>query len=619
MAESVPVVNRLLRVSAPWGQPVDWAEVAMVSDIGDSHDLNDDRCLVITSRDLGERATGALREFMLCLLADGATGSMFDLQTGDGAVGGPPVHAGWRASQLAQAAFVERFFNSAEIDILDRLKDGLCAADRALVDSAEGSLSTTLTALFLSEDGTACAASIGDSALLVLPPRRKTPGDRRLKKLGYEDTTSVGSGDTTLSSVNESELIEQWWPNKEGGDTSTRVKSGTFFVLLSDGISDNLPVDFIDKLLHRHPLDGATVGLPQHTRDRRLQAQRRGGGSTSELGLDNMSAIVVRYDGHRRLHRADVPRLQDTSLVTALGTRGGPMRMSGGQFGMVCLAGQELGASAAPAVIAHLIRSEQREDLPQRLSSAFLRAIPHGNQSHFAALVLDEQSSQHAFSSSGADMESLGFGIAQRSVAPARDSALQRFIYTPRVWASSLAALAMFALVSTAFATGTVRPAPPPVPTPAPGEPTPTPDTRPVLSFGGFQLAPPAVATTPTPAPAADASALNSVQLTLNVEPAPVAENPTAEPKPAPTQPPCRNIFGLLCGSRPPSPPRPPPVELPPAQIAPVPSPAPVEGPVGAGPRPGSNLDMALKIASVANDQFNRSLEEPVPTPAAGR
>lgn len=610
------MVSRLLDVSAPWGRPVDWAEVAMVSDIGDSHDLNDDRCLVITSRDLGERATGALREFILCLLADGATGSTFGPRAEDGAVG-EAVHAGWRASQLAQAAFVERFFNSAEIDVLDRLKDGLRAADRALVDSGEGSLSSTLTALFLSGDGTACAASIGDSALLVLPPRRKTPGDRRLKKLGYEDTTSVGSGDTTLSSVDESELIEQWWPNKEGGDPSTRVKPGTHFVLLSDGLSDNLPADFIDQLLHRHPLAGATVGLPQHTRDRRVQTQRRGGGSTSELGLDNMSAVVVRFDGRRRSHGADVPRLDDTSLVTALGTRGGPTRTSGGQFGLVCLAGQERGVSAAPALISQFIQSEQHDDVPQRLSSAFLRAIPHGNQAHLAALVMDEQGVQHVFSSSGADIESLGFGITERSVAPARDSAFQRFIYTPRLWAATLAALAMFALVSTAFATGTVRPAPPAAAIQAPGEPTPTPDTRPVLSFGGFQLIPPAVATTPTPVPAsaADASALNSVQLTLNIESAPVVDTAPAEPKPAPTQPPCTNLFGLLCGSRPPPPPQAPPVELPPAQIAPVASPAPVEEPVGADPRPASNLELALRIASVANDQFNRSLDEPVPTP----
>src|SRR5207302_4668391 len=143
-------------------------------------------------------------------------------------------------------------------------------------------LSTTLTALFLSADGTAYAASIGDSVLLVLTPHRKTAGDLRLKKLGYEETTSVGSGDTTLSFVDENDLIEQWWPNKEGGRSSTRVEPGTYLVLMSDGISDNLPAAFIDQLLHRHPVDRATVGLPLHTRARRMDTQRRGGGSTSQ-------------------------------------------------------------------------------------------------------------------------------------------------------------------------------------------------------------------------------------------------------------------------------------------------------------------------------------------------
>ena len=125
------------------------------------------------------------------------------------------------------------------------LKDALKVSDRALVDSGEGALSTTLTALFLSADGTACAASIGDSVLLVLPPKRKSPADRRLKKLGYEDSTAVGSGDTTLTRVEQSQLIEQWWPNKEGGGSSTRLDRGTYLVLLSDGVSDNLPAEFI--------------------------------------------------------------------------------------------------------------------------------------------------------------------------------------------------------------------------------------------------------------------------------------------------------------------------------------------------------------------------------------
>ena len=307
-----PAVDHLLALETPFGRPVQWADVALVTDIGDSHDLNDDRCLVVThvplrstgqaSTDLGQKAADAA-EFILCLLADGATGSTFGPGAAGQRSGDPPKQAGWRASQLAQAAFVESFLSSAEVDILDRLKDGLRVADRVLTNSTEGALSTTLVALYLSADGTAYAASIGDSVLLVLPPRRKTPGDRRLKKLGYEDTTSVGSGDTTLASIDADECIEQWWPHKEGGASTTRVEPGTYMVLMSDGISDNLPAELIDQLLHRHPLDRATIGLPLHTRARRIETHKLSGASTQQLGLDNMSAIVVRFDGRRRIAR----------------------------------------------------------------------------------------------------------------------------------------------------------------------------------------------------------------------------------------------------------------------------------------------------------------------------
>ena len=76
-SEAPPPVERLLEPRTPLGRPVGWAEVAMVSDIGDSHELNDDRCLIMTSRDLGHDANGPLGDYMLCLLADGATGSTF--------------------------------------------------------------------------------------------------------------------------------------------------------------------------------------------------------------------------------------------------------------------------------------------------------------------------------------------------------------------------------------------------------------------------------------------------------------------------------------------------------------------------------------------------------------
>jgi serine/threonine protein phosphatase PrpC len=400
-------VHRLLTVETPFGRPVRWAEVALVTDIGDTHALNDDRCLVLTSQDLSERAAGPYREFMLCVLADGATGSRFGPRGQAPARSDVDRQAGWRASQLAQAAFVERFLTSPEIDVLDRLKDGLRAADLALMDSGEGILSTTLVALFLSANGTAYAASIGDSVLLVLPPKRRTPGERRLKKLGYEDSTSVGSGDTTLRSVDQSQLIEQWWPNKEDGRADTRISPGTYLVLMSDGMSDNLPADFIDQLVHRHSLEKATVGLPIHTRERRTRTQKQGGGSTHLLGLDNMSAIVVRFDGARRIGRlAGVPRLDDASLFTLHGTHGGPTAAAGGQFGLVCLAGQDQNTTTAmPTFLRHFIESEHLADTQDRLANSFLRAMPGRGQARFAAVALDGGGRSHRFSSGGAQVD----------------------------------------------------------------------------------------------------------------------------------------------------------------------------------------------------------------------
>jgi serine/threonine protein phosphatase PrpC len=639
-----PAVERQLELRTPFGRPVAWAEVAMVSDIGDSHELNDDRCLVVTSRELGYGADSPLGDFMLCLLADGATGSTFARHVAAGQAGVRSLQAGWRASQLAQAAFVERFLGSAEVDILDRLKDGLRAADQALVDSGEGRLSTTLTALFLSADGHAFGASIGDSVLLVLPPTRRNPGDRRVKKLGYETTTAVGSGDTTLSYVDDAELIEQWWPDKEatsGGQVHTRVRPGTRFVMMSDGISDNLPVEVIDQLLQRHTLETATVGLARHTRERRAQMQKSGGGSTSELGLDNMSAIVVRFLGARRpgafgvlagqRRRSTRPEhLEDATLLTVHGTRGGPSELSGGQFALIGLAGHELVHRLVPRYLRGLIELEHEPSMSDRMGVAYLQAT-HG-EDDFARLAMtgvDEHGVAHSFTAGWADLDELiDVQIGERSVTAARDTLLQRFVYSPRLWASSLAAACVFLLVSTAFATGTVRPAPPPAPTAVAGEPSPTPDFRPQMAIGGFELVAPAPRPTLTPTPTPGEGPA--------IEPAPEAPEVVEA---APSS--CSNPLGLLCEAAPPTP-APAPVARPtPRPIAPVPpapaqrapaqpgevptqpgggvipvsSPAPAAESANLGPPPGSQLDRALKIASIANDQFNRSLEEPLANP----
>jgi serine/threonine protein phosphatase PrpC len=610
---AAPAVGRQLELRTPFGCPVAWAEVAMVSDIGDTHELNDDRCLVITSRDLGHAGDGPMGEFMLCLLADGATGSTFS-------GGDAPVGAGWRASQLAQAAFLERFLGSAEVDVLDRLKDGLRAADQALVKSSEGRLSSTLTALFLASDGRACAASIGDSVLLVLPPTRRSPGDRRLKKLGYEDTTAVGSGDTTLTYVDETELIEQWWPDKEGVDgkhVSTRVRPGTHFVLMSDGLSENLPADAISQLLRRHTLETATVGLPRHTRERRARIQQRGGGSTSDLGLDNMSAIVVRFRGQRGGARgAGRSTSRDATLFTLQGTHGGALPSSGGQFALIGLVGQEHVRTLLPSFLHALIEHDPPASMVDRMAAAY-RQARHGERepARLAVKAVDEHGLLSEFSSGWADLDALvNVQFVERSVSPARDSLLQRFVYSPRLWASSIAAAAVFLLVSTAFATGSVRPAPPPAPSARPGEPTPTPDTRPQLAIGGFALVAPAEP--PTPTPTAEPTEVPTEAAV--VEPLPEA------PPPVEAQSDCTNPFGLLCGAPPPPAPvrRPTPRPVQPAQQAPAqrvpvapPSPAPAPDTANVGPPPGSQLDRALQIASIANDQFNRSLDQPPPVP----
>jgi serine/threonine protein phosphatase PrpC len=575
----------LIEARTPFGRPVAWAHVAMITDIGDSHELNDDRCLVLACRDLGGSTPKRANEFLLCLLADGATGSTFSLG----------AQAGWRASQLAQAAFLERFLASAEIDVLDQLKDGLRAADRALVDSPEGSLSSTLTALYLASDGTAYAASIGDSVLLVLPPGHRTPADRRLKKLGYEDTTAVGSGDTTLSYVDEAELIEQWWPNKENDTGDMRVRPGTFFVLLSDGISDNLPVEFIEQLVQHHTLDQAAVGLARHTRERRAQMQRSSGGSTHQLGLDNMSAIAVRFDGSRQVARTPVPRLEDACLFALIGTHGGPQPASGGNFGLIGLASQQDGTSHLGTFARNWLESEHQAAPFERLSTAFVTSMEHNR---FAALARDEAGGLHPFSAGLPELTALfDVGIEERSVEAAHDSALQRLRYRPRLWASGLAALALFLLVSTAFATGTVRPAPPPAPTSVPGEPTATPDTRPQLSLGGFLLVgpPPPATPTPTPTPAVEV-------LGVQIDPAPTEvpaqPAPRTPPRNQPARVACNNLFGIGCPSSP----------APPAgPVIPVASP-------GASTAPSaSNLEDALQIASLADRRFERGLA-PGPT-----
>ena len=188
----------------------------------------------------------------------------------------------------------------------------------------------------------------------------------------------------------------------------------------------------------------------------------------------------------------------------------------------------------------HFIESEG--DVGDRLGAAFLKAAPRspaGIQARFGVLAVDEQGQSHTFSSGGASVgpgSDVPVRIAARAVTPPRETPLQRLVRTPSIWGPAIAALAIFALVSTAFATGTVRPAPPPVPTPRPGEPRPTPDTRPSLLIGGFVLQPPVQ---PTPLPVSPAPGQAE---------APAAggdDQPTDEPVPA--EPACTNLLGIGC------------------------------------------------------------------------
>jgi hypothetical protein len=222
----------------------------------------------------------------------------------------------------------------------------------------------------------------------------------------------------------------------------------------------------------------------------------------------------------------------------------------------------------------------------------------------------------------GANPEGLTVRITPRTVEAARETPLQKFIYTPRIWASTVAGLCVVVLLGTAFASGTIRPTPPPLPTRAPGEPTPTPDTRPRLLLSGFQLVAPEAPPTATPQPRisdrgpgqtpAGVATLTLFEPTPTVDPPPVDDAASQSPI-------CNQFIRFGC-------PAPRPVTTQPgrtqSEVAPtpggvVPGPSPVPG--GAvqdralglhriAPPPGSNLDDALRAASVVDKNFNKAL-----------
>jgi hypothetical protein len=121
----------------------------------------------------------------------------------------------------------------------------------------------------------------------------------------------------------------------EGDGSRTRLAPGTSLVLLSDGISGSLPADTIDRIVAGRHFDQVASTIVQQTRQRRLDTRWREGASTSEMGLDNMTVIALRYDGARRTSRAGLT--QNDWLFSLVGHDGGPTPDVGGAFAITCL------------------------------------------------------------------------------------------------------------------------------------------------------------------------------------------------------------------------------------------------------------------------------------------
>jgi hypothetical protein len=218
------------------------------------------------------------------------------------------------------------------------------------------------------------------------------------------------------------------------------------------------------------------------------------------------------------------------------------------------------------------------------------------------------------------EFEHVAPSIVVRSPARMR---LERF--EPR-WFAATAGLAIGGLVLLSVAAGSVSVAPPPPPTPLPGQPTPT-AGPPSLRVGNLVIQAPAAAR-PTVS-ATEAVVAMAVVAPIEVAPAGAIASAPEEAAAAPVE--ADNSGGgffrlpLLAFFQ--APPRPTPVPKPVAEPtavadAPVvaapeeaqPAVLPVASPAArlSGPRRGSPLDDALRTASIANDEFNRGLHEPV-------
>ena len=299
--------------------------------------------------------------------------------------------------------------------------EGIWRADHALASYPGGRLASTLTALFLSAGGAACGASVGNSALLALPPRRQTGEARRLRKLGYRDRTALGNGETALipptaiPDADADAVVETW--------RTAAVIPGTIFALLSDGIADSLPTDAIDRITRRRSVQRAAPEIVSATRKHRLRERRREKASLSEMGLDNMSAVLARFEGPPRLPlrpsgtpvprpgapAAPAPRpgpagasaLPNGTLIWLHGLRGGPHPDSGGPFGLVCLAPPQAIPGVLPRFLRSYLDSEDALRGQERLARAYVSAAGPRINLPFSAVALEGGASPATFAVTG--------------------------------------------------------------------------------------------------------------------------------------------------------------------------------------------------------------------------
>jgi hypothetical protein len=615
----------------PQSSPVPWARLGLVTDVGDNHPLNDDRCLAVASRDLGGRVPPPFRDFLLLVLADGATGSTFTAPpTPPGGPGEPEGQgAGWRASQLAQAVFLQSFFASPTPDVLRRLAEALWRADHTLATSPEGRLASTLTALFLSADGTACGASIGNSALLVLPPQRRTAAARKLRKLGYRDRAAVGNGETALvapdappgageageagedgedGDAEADTVVETWCPEEEGAPPGAPAqgkrqgqpaKAGTVFALLSDGIADSLPTEAVDRIVRRRPVERAAPEIVSATRRHRVRERRREKASLTEMGLDNMSAVLARFEGppppggSPSQPRPDGPgapagqpvpqRGPEGHLLWLRGLRGGPNPEAGGPF--------------LPHFLRSYLESEDVLSEEERLARAYLSAMGPRLDLPFAAVGGEDGAPPAVFTTAGGTVfpvRPVRTGLWRRASAPGYALGLTaRAPAPPQSYSRIQAPPAAAAAGAAAAPPRATRPR---ARTRHPGV---------LLSAAAMASA---AALTALAALAALALVTNTVRVSVDVRLAPQIEGwiagfrqaptvapeplleplpePTPEPPPPPTpEPPASPTAGipqpalLTPASSPPLSPSPPPSSPPPLSPSPPPSPPASPGP----------------------------------------